>query len=185
MKGFKNMTTSISMPRNSSYTKVLSGNKPLEGFLLKAVDFYGKELMTTRMFNTLKIKVHVRKTVLKRGVSGAVINNCKGSIKQNEYLITLDYNESCNDILKTLAHEMVHVMQIATKKLQYRYWKSDKKLHFRWNGEEMGELSKFPYRNQPHEIEAKERQDKLFMKFYYYFIMNKKSEQYKLRNKYR
>ena len=137
------MKTSISMPRNSSYTKVLSGNKPLEGFLLKAVDFYGKELMTTRMFNTLKIKVHVRKTVLKKGVSGTVINNCKGSIKQNEYLITLD---------------------------------------FRWNGEEMGELSKFPYRNQPHEIEARERQDKLFMKFYYYFIMNKKSEQYKLRN---
>ena len=46
----------------------------------------------------------------------------------------------------------------------------------------MGELSKFPYRDQPHEIEARGSQDKLFMKFYYYFIMNKKSDQYKLRN---
>ena len=160
------MTTSISMPRNSSYTKVLSGNKPLEGFLLKAVDFYGKELMTTRMFNTLKIKVHVRKTVLKRGVSGAVINNCKGSIKQNEYLITLDYKAFTADMLRTLAHEMVHVMQIATKKLQYRYWKSDRRLHFRWNGEEMGVLANFPYKNQPHEIEAREKEEDLFKRFY-------------------
>ena len=169
------------MPRNCK-NNLSTGGKYQEELLEEAVRFYARDLMSTRMANTLKIKVHVRKTVLKNGTLGQVINNCKGSIKQNEYLITLDSKAFTADMLRTLAHEMIHVMQIATKKLQYRYWKSDKKLHFRWNGEEMGELSKFPYRDQPHEIEARGSQDKLFMKFYYYFIMNKKSDQYKLRN---
>jgi len=69
-------------------------------------------------------------------------------------------------MLRTLAHEMVHVMQIATKKLQYRYWRSDRRLHFRWNGEEMGVLANFPYKNQPHEIEAREKEEDLFKRFY-------------------
>jgi len=159
------MKVNISMPRNCK-NNVSTGGVYLDEILEKAVRFYATDLMSTRMANTLKIKVHVRKTVLKKGTLGQVINNCKGSIKQNEYLITLDYKAFTADMLRTLAHEMIHVMQIATKKLQYRYWKSDRRLHFRWNGEEMGVLANFPYRDQPHEIEAREKQEDLFKRFY-------------------
>jgi|TARA_R110000823_G_scaffold26572_1_gene77411 hypothetical protein len=160
------MKVNISMPRNCK-NNLSTGGKYQEELLEEAVRFYARDLMSTRMANTLKIKVHVRKTVLKNGTLGQVINNCKGSIKQNEYLITLDSKAFTADMLRTLAHEMIHVMQIATKKLQYRYWKSDKKLHFRWNGEEMGVLANFPYKNQPHEIEAREKQEGLFKRYYF------------------
>ena len=136
------MKVQLSMPR-------LTRDERLENLIKEATQFFAKELMTVRMMNTIKIKIDVRKTTLDKNTWGQVINKCMGSVKQKEFRITLDYNRFDTDILRTLAHEMIHVEQIVSGRLQYRYWKSDHQLHARWEGKELGVKSHIPYEHQP------------------------------------
>lgn len=154
------MKVQISMPR-------LTRDELLENRILEATHFFAKELMSVRMMNTIKIKIDVRKTTLSKHTWGQVIHKCMGSQRQKEFRITLDYNRFESDILRTLAHEMIHVQQIVSGRLQYRYWKSDGQLHARWEGKELGVQSHIPYEEQPWEIEAYENQEKLFRKYYF------------------
>ena len=153
----KKFKVTLSMPRltNDSYT---------EQQLIKATHFFGKELMSTRMLNTISIKLKVRKTTLK-DFSGAVVSYCKGSQKQTEYAILLDYNLPTHALIEILAHEMQHVQQMVTGRLQYRVWKSDRQLHARWEGKEVGTVNSIPYRQRPWEVEAYSTQTPLFKKY--------------------
>jgi RecA/RadA recombinase len=155
------MKVQLSMPR-------LTRDERLENLIKEATQFFAKELMTVRMMNTIKIKIDVRKTTLDKNTWGQVINKCMGSVKQKEFRITLDYNRFDTDILRTLAHEMIHVEQIVSGRLQYRYWKSDHQLHARWEGKELGVKSHIPYEHQPWEIEAFGKEEAIFQKYYFH-----------------
>ena len=155
------MKVQLSMPR-------LTRDDKFEKLILEATQFFAKELMSVRMMNTIKIKIDVRKTTLGKNTEGQVINKCMGSVKQKEFRITLNYNRFDTDILKTLAHEMIHIQQIVSGRLQYRYWKSDHQLHARWEGKELGVVSHINYNDRPWEIEARGNEYDLFKKYYFH-----------------
>ena len=155
------MKVQLSMPR-------LTKDDQFEKLILEATQFFAKELMSVRMMNTIKIKIDVRKTTLDKNTWGCVESKCMGSVKQKEFRITLDYKRFDTDILKTLAHEMIHVQQIVSGRLQYRYWKSDHQLHARWEGKELGVVSHIDYRERPWEIEAFGNEYDLFKKYYFH-----------------
>ena len=155
----RRMKVTVSLPRRSP-------NKGLEVALIKATRFFAKELMSTRMRNTLKIKIHVRKTVLETNTAGRVFHNTKGSrYSQKEFLIQLQDELTNPSQLEILAHEMVHIQQNVSKRLQYRTWASDRRLHVRWEGVELGVRDHIPYREQPWEVEAYKKQEPLALKF--------------------
>ena len=142
----------VSLPRNS-YDHNLAEK------LTSATKFILKELMSVKMANTLKIKIHVRKTTLGSRTLGQVEHDTNGSKSQKEFLIELNDGQSEREKITTLAHELVHVQQNVSKRLQYRFWSSDRKLHVRWEGKELGEPSQIPYRERPWEVEAFAKQD--------------------------
>ena len=62
------------------------------------------------------------------------------------------------NILETIAHELVHLKQYATGQLSKRIWKSDNRVHYRWEKKDIGVQSDIEYKNRPYEIEAFEKQ---------------------------
>lgn len=143
----------ISLPRNER-------DQELVNDLTEATKLYLGELISKRLQNTLKIKIHVRKTTIKS--EGVHLANAKGSDPDKYHKIII-HNDS--DIFETLAHELVHVKQIATKQFQQRWWKSDNELHARWEGKELGPKRRIPYRQRPWEIEAFNLEGKLLSKW--------------------
>ena len=167
----------ISLPRNER-------DQELVDDLTEATKFFLGELISKRLQNTLKIKIHVRKTTVKKkwgdNCQGVHLANAKGSDPEKNHKIIIDHTA---DIFKTLAHELVHVKQIATKQYQQRWWKSDNELHTRWEGKELGPKRRIPYRQRPWEIEAFDLDNKLHNKWKdilinrLYLIAKKQAEQ--------
>ena len=58
------------------------------------------------------------------------------------------------NILETITHELVHLKQYATGQLSKRIWKSDNRVHYRWEKKDIGVQSDIEYKNRPYEIEA-------------------------------
>lgn len=128
--------------------------------------FFLKELgMTQKMLNTLTIKVKLTKTKTAPNNRGECWTKSNGSQATKNFEILIDSKREIKEMLSTLAHECVHIQQIAYGRLQHRVWASDKKLHVRWEGEEMGAYGSIPYRQQPWEIEAFSQQEKLAKSF--------------------
>ena len=167
----------ISLPRNER-------NQELVDDLTEATNLFLSELVSKRLQNTLKIKIHVRRTTVKKkwgqNCEGVHLANAKGSDPDKDHKIII-HSES--DIFETLAHELVHVKQIATKQYQQRWWKSDGELHTRWEGKELGPKRRIPYRQRPWEIEAFNLEGKLLSKWKnrlidrLYLISKKQAEQ--------
>ena len=152
----KKLKINVSMPRNS-------WDNGRTAKLEKAVKFFLNKLnVSTRLQNTLNIKVHVRKTVLDKDTLGnctVALNGCNAT---KDFTIILDDNQSHHQNLETLAHECVHIEQQITKRFQLRVWSSDKKTHVRWEGKECGiYLQDIPYHQAPWEFEAKNKQSGL------------------------
>jgi len=133
-----------------------------------AVKFFLKELnISTRLQNTLNIKVHIRRTVLKKNILGNCSILTNGSSSTKEFKIILREDRSYFQQLQTLAHECVHIEQACKNRLQLRVWSSDKRTHARWEGKECGVyLQDIAYEDAPWEIEARDKQEKLVRDFY-------------------
>ena len=155
------MKINVSLPR-------LSNDERIKKLLSDAVKFYLDELnVSVRMQNTLNIKINVRKTTLDKDTSGTCSIRMNGSQSTKEYKIIVSDEMDFINKLATLAHEVVHIEQQVTKRLQLRKWSSDNKVHARWNNVEMGEyLVDVPYEEAEWEIEAREKQNSLARKFY-------------------
>ena len=149
----------ISLPRNER-------DESLVNDIEEATKLFLGELISKRLQNTLKIKIHVRKTTVKKSFGqscdGFHTVTPSGSNPEKDHKIVIDQS---SDIFEVLAHELVHVKQIATKQYQKRWWKSDGELHVRWEGKELGPKRRIPYRQRPWEIEAFEKQDILVKKW--------------------
>jgi len=133
-----------------------------------AVKFFLNELnISARLQNTLNIKIHIRKTVLKKNVLGNCNLENNGSLSTKDFKITLTDDRSYFQQLKTLAHECAHVEQACRNRLQVRVWSSDNQTHVRWEGKELGVyLRDVSYEDAPWEIEARKLEDKLVKAFY-------------------
>jgi hypothetical protein len=131
-----------------------------------AIRFYASQLMTTRMSNTLTVRVEVRATKLTDGNLATVAIATNGSRPTKTFKIILDRERSLSDQVGDLAHEMAHVAQAATGRYQLRRWKSDLKVHARWEGKELGLLDDQPYWTRPWEVEARAKEVELVPLFW-------------------
>lgn len=154
----KKLKVKISLPRNSY-------DEPLKFVLEDATEFFAKKLMGSRLSNLLKIRVHVRKTVLDIVTKGQVELHANGSKRQRDYLIVLNGKKGLHSTIETLAHEMVHVRQKAKNQLQYKYHQTYGSIMARWKDNPPVPLSDINYLDRPWEIEARKLQRELYKEY--------------------
>lgn len=133
------------------------GDKSRHDVLRDACLFGLDSLMSARMANGLQIILKMR-AGLRKGTHGQVMMKCTGSKSQKVFVIEIQRDNPLRKQVETLMHELVHVQQRASGRYQMRWWKSDNKLHARWQGQDLGDKNKIPYRQRPWEIEAFEKQ---------------------------
>jgi len=125
--------------------KVLTHSKTLPDFLKAAATFYAKQLGIEKSKYTVYIATNAE--LKQEGNNGVCA-------KTGEREITIGLYSRLNPVkmMYTLAHEMVHVKQIA--KGQYKYVNKGKHFHHYW----MGKRIKAEYLKRPWEIEAFSRE---------------------------
>lgn len=144
----------------------------VEGFSKKqaleieeAAEFFAHQLMDPRMVRNLTIDIERNR---KLDVMGEVTNE-DDTTTSRWFTITLRGAKDDEDVIKTLAHEMVHVKQYAKNELS-KQMRVTRGLGFRlatkWQGEFWKPKSKEdPYWDAPWEIEAYGREVGLYHKW--------------------
>jgi hypothetical protein len=132
----------------------------LRKLLTDATRFYANKLGIDKdLQDKLTIKIFVKKSKDR----GACLTNCYLNKTPVEFDIELNPHEDAS-ILQTLAHEMVHVKQLATGELRLL---NNKNRANRWNDEpwkkEKDEMD--AYYDSPWEIEAFGREEGLYLRF--------------------
>ncbi len=123
-------------------------------YLKKAVDFYSECLFSKKLCDNIHLKIKFNKTLEFYG--NASIEEYNNSRKAREFLIQLNPNIGAAEILKTLAHEMVHVKQFAAGELNDTLT--------RWKGSKI-DSDELDYYSHPWEIEAEGMETGLFTNF--------------------
>ena len=118
--------------------------------LVRAAEFFSERLMGRRLANLVDIKVFFTEGMLDK--DGEYGNTCwqDRPDRSREFFIHVDRSLTEHMMLRTLAHEMVHVKQHASGEL--RCYIRSASLH-RWKGEMIDDDS-IKYRNLPWEKEA-------------------------------
>ena len=128
--------------------------KRFRPYIKRAALFYAGELLTPKMRENVFIKIKFNSKIDAFGYASVEDYNDSG--KPRDFLIELYPHLSAYDILKTLAHEMVHVKQ-------YAYSEMNEEGN-RWKGNRV-DLSTIDYWTEPWEIEAHGMEPGLFTKF--------------------
>lgn len=140
------------------------GGTHREPFIEALLIRVGGQIMSTRLLNTLQIRVECRATKLKPHVDGVV-----RPISKKEYLVIIQRDDSAQEIAETIAHEIRHIEQFARGRLRVGK-KGDKNGWFWRPGP--GEASFYPfpsdYATAPWEVEARETESlgKSFLREY-------------------
>jgi hypothetical protein len=142
------------------------GNQEFNDVMKEAARFFASRLMSTRLANTLTVKIAFRVTGREVKASGHVMPSGAGSKGQRNFSINVMRDAELEKRLEVLAHEMVHVEQLASKRLQLRFWKTDSQCHVRWQGQECGVYSHIPYYSSPWEVEARAKASELMQKWF-------------------
>lgn len=109
-----------------------------------------------KYFPKHKITVNIIHRGLKReGVLG-YCDIAENSYRPREFNIELDTYMSKKQYIQTLLHELVHVKQWVTQSLKLKYGK----MYYRNERTEF-----YDYVNQPHEIEAREQEELLYIEY--------------------
>jgi hypothetical protein len=129
----------------------------------KAATFFLKELVSTRMYNLLSIRIEMRVTKLSKDYEGSCYVPVNGSKITRSGVVILQRDMKRKEMLICLAHEMVHVAQMVTNRLQYT--RKEGITFARWEGKAMGNIAHIPYQEHPWEVEAFTKQEELFQAF--------------------
>lgn len=127
-------------------------SKQFRPFVKRALQFYNQELFTKKLLDNINLKIRFDSKIDVYGY--ASVEECNNSGKPRNFLVELNPNIGAAEILKTLAHEMVHIKQFV-------YGETNESLT-RWKGKPVGEMD---YYSQPWEIEAHGMEVSLFSKF--------------------
>lgn len=144
-------------------------DREMTSLLKDAAEFYAKKLMHKNLTNYLQIDI------IRKKLDTRVDGFCE--IVDPEYkprIFTIEINSNIRkkrDVFETLAHEMVHVKQYATRELVY----PARGNYQRWMGFDYND-GEVDYWDEPWEIEAYGRSVGLFSRFV---------DQYKLRDYFR
>ena len=128
--------------------------KQFRPYVKRAALFYASELMSEKMLDNIFVRIRFNKDIDAYGYASVEDYNDSG--KPREFEIELHPGIGAYDILKTLAHEMVHVKQ-------YVYNETNETLT-RWRGQRV-DSDDVEYWDQPWEIEAHGYESGLFTKF--------------------
>jgi hypothetical protein len=123
-------------------------------YVKRAAQFYAQELMTNKMLENIFVQVKFSNKINAFGY--ASVTEFSPSNKPREFKIEIHSGIGAHDILKTLAHEMVHVRQYVMGDINVNLT--------RWNGKRV-DSSTIDYWVQPWEIEAHGMESGLFTKF--------------------
>jgi hypothetical protein len=110
---------------------------------LHAIDFFTDALLTKQLKKHIIVHVKFHKTMDVLGLTDVEDYNKSG--KPREFVLDINRNQSANEILLTLAHELCHIRQYC-----YGYLNPEMT---RWHGESVNADS-IPYHEQPWEQEA-------------------------------
>jgi len=134
-------------------------SKRLKHLMASAVEFYCSLLMTKRMCTSLEVYV-VMKKKLEHNYSGfcSFVDHYKG---KRTFEIELAKGFSVRETLCSLAHEVVHLKQFATRELKDTMITANVS---EWKGEKIDE-NKIDYWDLPFEIEAYGREKGLYSRF--------------------
>lgn len=129
-------------------------DKDFRPYVERATHFYGQNLISKRLLDNINLKVKFNPNLDVYGF--ASVEDYNNSGKPREFLIELHSWIGAKEILKTLAHEMVHVKQFA-------YMETNEALT-RWKGAII-DSDNIDYYSHPWEIEAYGMDSGLFTKF--------------------
>ena len=122
-------------------------------YVRRATKFYAQKLFTEKMLKNINLKITFVENLEDYG--SASVDNRNDSGKPREFTIEINKRMTAVDILKTLAHEMVHIKQ-------YAYCDLNEYLT-RWKGTRISD--DLDYYDHPWEIEAHGMETGLFVKF--------------------
>lgn len=120
---------------------------------LSAMNYFADSLLTKQLKKHIIIHVKFRKTMDVLGLVEIEDYNLSG--KPREFILEINRNQSDIEILRTLAHEMVHVRQYAYCELNEE--------GTQWCGQKMAR--DLEYHEQPWEIEANDVGDIIFYSY--------------------
>ena len=110
----------------------------------QALNFYASKLFTPQL--SKNIEVRVRFCNFEDNLKGiAIVDDYNASGKPRSFTSEVNRNESQSEIVKTLAHELVHCRQYAQSELNEEMTV--------WHGKKINS-DEMPYEEQPWEIEA-------------------------------
>ena len=140
------------------------GKRAEKAKLIEAAEFFAAKLMDPRMVRNLVIDLEVRKNL---DVMGECVDE-DGCRNPRFFTIALKRQE-IDEMIKTLAHEMVHVKQHAKNELQSGIMVAARgglKMHSKWKGEIWKPKARQDaYYDSPWEIEAYGMEVGLFAKW--------------------
>ena len=121
----------------------------------KAIHYFADKLFSYQLKRNLSVRVIIRRKPMEfYGLAEVISYNTSG--RAREFNIEINGSLSVEDKISTLAHEMVHVKQYAYDELN-----SEMTM---WRGKKVN-AEKIPYAQQPWEIEAWIKGDRLYRSF--------------------
>jgi len=126
--------------------------KKFRPWVKNAALFYAEELFTPKMMDNIFVHIHFNDKIDAYGYASVEDYNDSG--KPRDFLVELYPHLNAYDILRTLAHEMVHVKQYAYSEMNEQ--------GNRWKGKRVQSLD---YWSEPWEVEAHGMEPGLFTKF--------------------
>lgn len=117
---------------------------------MAALAFFADELLTTQVQRHIILTVSMKRKMSCLGLTSVEDYNLSG--KPREFVIDINSKQTEEEIIRTLAHEMVHVKQYVYGELNEEGTK--------WCGESLAR--DLEYHEQPWEIEAHDVGDILF-----------------------
>lgn len=121
---------------------------------LAAIDCFATALLSPQLKSHITVTIKFNRKLPVFGFTEIDGYNSKG--KPREFILELKSNQTEKELLKTLAHEMVHVKQYAYGEIDERGTK--------WLSRKMDHDS-VPYHKRPWEKEAFKMEDKLYKEF--------------------
>ena len=127
----------------------------LSGVQKQAMNFFAKKLFTPQMRRNVNVRIIFRKTM--KDVYGfAEVESYNITGNPRYFIIEVNANLDDDEKLHTLAHEMIHVKQ-------YVYGELNEGMTV-WRGKKVNS-EEIPYAQQPWEIEAWNKGDRLYKAF--------------------
>lgn len=143
---------------------VKNTNKLNQEILTRAANFFANILMDPRMVRNITLDIELYK---KLDVQGECVDE-EGTRNPRWFTINLR-NQEIDEMIKTLAHEMVHIKQHAKNELQGGIMVATRgglKMSSKWMGEVWKpKRNEHPYYDAPWEVEAYGKEVGLFQRW--------------------